>query len=170
MNPSSHDFLSSHLEDYLETIFHLQTQNRVARARDIAERLDVTRASVTGALKTLTEKGLVNHAPYSYVTLTKQGETIALEIIRRHETLKDFFEHFLYLDPEKADANACRVEHAVDSETIDRLLLFLEFLKKCPRTDKQWREELSKCGQQEVTPSRCQECLTNLLLRFESDN
>ena len=52
--------LSASLEDYLEVIYNLSKQSRVARSKDIAEALGVSRASVTGALRTLTEKNLVN--------------------------------------------------------------------------------------------------------------
>ncbi|MFH1140008.1 MAG: metal-dependent transcriptional regulator [Pseudomonadota bacterium] len=125
--------LSSQLEDYLEAICFLQKQDRVARAKDIAERLGVTRPSVTSALKSLAENGLISHEPYSYVVLTPAGEAVAEEITRRHGVLRDFFENFLSLPPDQADANACRVEHAVDSEAMDRLVAFLEFLRQCPR-------------------------------------
>jgi len=55
--------LSASLEDYLEVIFHLEKSNRVARAKDIADQMNVQRASVTGALKALAGKGLINYSP-----------------------------------------------------------------------------------------------------------
>jgi DtxR family Mn-dependent transcriptional regulator len=150
--------LSSQLEDYLEAIYFLQQQDRVARAKDIAERLGVTRPSVTSALKSLAESGLINHEPYSYVILTPQGEEVAKEISRRHEVLKDFFGNFLNLPPEQADANACRVEHAVDSEAMDRLVAFLDFLRQCPRVGE---EVVSLFNDFLVSGERgdCQECV-----------
>ena len=83
--------LSASLEDYLEVIFHLEQSNRVARAKDIADQMNVQRASVTGALKSLAGRGLVNYSPYSYITLTPAGRNIARDVIQRHEVLKDFF-------------------------------------------------------------------------------
>ena len=83
--------LSASLEDYLEVIYHLERSNRVARAKDIADQMSVQRASVTGALKALAGRGLINYSPYSYITLTSAGRTVAQDIIRRHETLKEFF-------------------------------------------------------------------------------
>ena len=62
--------LSASLEDYLEVIFHLEQSNRVARAKDIADQMNVQRASVTGALKALSGRGLINYSPYSFITLT----------------------------------------------------------------------------------------------------
>ena len=65
--------LSSSLEDYLEAIFNLLKESNIARSKDIAESLGVSRASVTGALRVLKEKGLANYKPYDYITLTETG-------------------------------------------------------------------------------------------------
>lgn len=157
--------LSSNLEDYLETIYHLEKESRVARAKDIAERLSVSRASVTGALKTLGDKGLINYEPYSYVTLTKQGQGIASEIDRRHRILKGFFQDFLQLGPELSDANACRVEHAMDQAAINRLVDFLAFLEECPRTGPDWLESFDHYCRDQKSPERCRACLEKCLER-----
>ena len=125
--------ISPTMEDYLEQIYHLQEEGRVARSKDVAEKLGVTKGTVTGTLKTLAAKGLIDHQPYSYITLTDAGEKAALEIIRRHEVLKDFFENVLRLQSEAAEANACRIEHAVDDDLMDRLVAFLDFLRQCPQ-------------------------------------
>ena len=68
------------MEDYLEAILALERLHKVARAKDIAERLKVKRGTVTGALKSLAEKGMINYTPYSYITLTPKGSEIASEI------------------------------------------------------------------------------------------
>ena len=91
--------LSASLEDYLEVIFHLEQSNRVARAKDIADQMNVQRASVTGALKALAGRGLINYSPYSFITLTPPGRDIAREVIRRHRVLKEFFVNTLQLGP-----------------------------------------------------------------------
>ena len=58
----------------------------------------MNKSSVIGALRSLSEKGLVNYAPYDLITLTAEGEQVAKEVVRRHETLKDFFMKILLLD------------------------------------------------------------------------
>jgi hypothetical protein len=82
--------LSANMEDYLETIYHIVSEKKAARAKDIAVRMAVNSASVTGALRLLAEKGHINYAPYDVITLTPSGETLARDIVRRHEILKDF--------------------------------------------------------------------------------
>ena len=82
--------LSGNLEDYLETILELQKDNTVARVKDIAKNLGVLSGTVTSALRTLSDKGLINYKPYSFITLTGKGEEIAKEVLRRHKVIKDF--------------------------------------------------------------------------------
>ncbi len=155
--------LSASLEDYLEVIYHLEQSNRVARAKDIADQMNVQRASVTGALKSLAGRGLINYSPYSFITLTSEGRTIARDIIHRHDTLKRFFMNTLQLDPEQAEANACRIEHAIDLMAIDRLVRFLEFLQICPRTGIDWFDAFARFCKKGAQTSSCEKCLKECL-------
>ena len=158
--------LSASLEDYLEVIYHLEGSNRVARAKDIADQMSVQRASVTGALKALAGRGLINYSPYSFITLTPAGRTVARDVIRRHETLKEFFIAALQLDPEEAEANACRIEHAIDPMAVDRLVRFLEFIKMCPRTGLDWLSAFARYCQEGSKTSNCEACLKVCLERI----
>jgi len=124
--------LSASLEDYIEAIAHIVADKKVARGKDIAKRLKVSRASVTEALRALSRKGLVNYEPYEVITLTNKGRDVAGDVIRRHEALKDFFIKVLAIDDAIAEESACRIEHAAPPEVIDRLIRFVEFLEDCP--------------------------------------
>lgn len=157
--------LSASLEDYLEVIFHLEQSNRVARAKDIADQMSVQRASVTGALKALAGRGLINYSPYSYITLTSAGREIARDVIRRHQALKEFFMTTLQLGHEDAEANACRIEHAIAPEAIERLVQFLEFMKICPRTGIEWYEAFARYCKKGLQSSDCQACLQQCIER-----
>jgi DtxR family Mn-dependent transcriptional regulator len=159
MNPEHCEGLSASLEDYLEVIFHLEQSNRVARAKDIADQMNVQRASVTGALRALAGRHLINYSPYSYITLTAAGREVAHDIIHRHATLKDFFVTALQLSPEEAEANACRIEHAIDPVAIDRLVRFLEFIKTCPRTGTDWFQAFARFCQRGALTSNCEACV-----------
>jgi len=160
------DGLSASLEDYLEVIFHLEQSNRVARAKDIADQMNVQRASVTGALKALAVRGLINYSPYSYITLTPTGRDIARDVIHRHDALKEFFITALHLAPEQAEANACRIEHAIDPEAIDRIIQFLKFIKTCPRAGQDWFEAFARFYQKGTQSSNCEDCLKTCLDRI----
>ena len=119
-------------EDYLEAILLLVRRDRVARVRDIAKSLQVGMPSVTTALKALSKRGLVNYDPYQVITLTPEGRDQAEEVSRRHHVLRSFLTDVLGLELESAEAYACRMEHAVDGELLDRLAGLAEFVRSCP--------------------------------------
>jgi len=125
--------LSASLEDYIETIYHIITEKRVARGKDISARLSVSGPSVTEALRALAKRGLVNYAPYEVITLTDKGSSIAEDVIRRHNSLKQFFTHVLALDETLAEEGACKIEHTAPQEIIARMVDFIKFLEGCPQ-------------------------------------
>ena len=124
--------LSDSMEDYLETIFHLSREKGFARAKSIARQMQVHMPSVTGALRTLKARGLVEYEPYAVVTLTSRGEREARQLVRSHAALKTFLWRILGLPEKEADENACRMEHAISPRTLDRLIAFVDFLDRSP--------------------------------------
>ena len=155
--------LTESAQSYLEVIFDLEITQKVARAKDIAERLGVQRGSVSGALKSLEEKGLINYQPYSFITLTEIGREIAAEIVHRHAVLKDFLLNVLQIDEETADATACRMEHVIDKKTVERLVCFIEYINTCPRAGKEWLESfINFCKADEKSRQKCQSCIDEL--------
>ena len=157
------DALSSSMEDYLEAIFHISSEKQAARAKDIADRVQVNKSSVTGALRSLSEKGLVNYAPYDLITLTAKGKKLAAEVVRRHEALKAFFIKILLIDKDEAEEASCRVEHAVSKNIIDRLIRFVEFMEVCPRGGKEWLEGFRRHCENGDTAIHCEDYITACL-------
>jgi DtxR family Mn-dependent transcriptional regulator len=154
------DALTESMENYLETILALEEDHKVARAKEIAERLDIQRGSVTGGLKTLAERGLINYEPYSYITLTPEGKRIAKEVARRHAVLTDFLLNILRVNPELAEENACRMEHAIDNTVLERLVCFIEYIHTCPRAGDQWIDAFVEfCRTDAPSEQRCQTCI-----------
>jgi len=148
--------LSESLEDYLEVILKLEQAQKVARAKDIAEKMNVQRGSVTGALKNLKEKKLINYEPYSFITLTPKGKKLAREITRRHSVLKDFLFNVLQIDTETAEATACRMEHAIDKKTLERLVCFIDYVHKFPKAGENWIKSFIKyCKSVEQDLEKC---------------
>lgn len=125
--------ISPSLEDYIEVIYNTIKEKSVARAKDIKDELSVHGASVTGALRTLADKGLINYKPYEYITLTSEGEKIGKAISRRHKILRDFMINVLGKDPESTEQVACGMEHSMDPDLTVRLATFLEFTEKNPQ-------------------------------------
>ena len=133
--------LSASLEDYLEAIFHIVAKNQVARAKDVARRLGVTRSSVTVAMRALAERDLINYARYEVITLTAEGKRISEEVVKRHRTLEDFFVKILSVDSGLADKAACEMEHSLPREILGPLTDFVDFVERCPECLEEFRQE-----------------------------
>ncbi len=151
--------LSANMEDYLEAIYWLVQRDRVARVKDIAERLGVSMPSVTGALKNLSAKGLVNYDRYQFITLTEEGRGVAREVARHHEVLKDFLIKVLHLPAEEAEANACRMEHAIGEKVLERFVRFLDFVETCPRGGGDWLESFGRFCSRDLRAENCDRCI-----------
>ena len=128
--------LSASLEDYIETIYHIVEENHVARAKNIAAELNVSRSSVTEALRTLSSKGLINYAPYEVITMTPKGRKVAEDVILRHNTLKNFFVQILSIEEDVAEESACKIEHAADPQVINRMIDFMKLVESTPQLEK----------------------------------
>lgn len=162
--------LSESMEDYLENILALEKQYKVARVKDIAKRMGVLRGSVTSALKQLADKELINYKPYSYITLTRKGKTIAREISKRHNIISDFLQNVLLLEPENAETNACRMEHAMDDSAIDRLVQFIEYIHYCPRAGDDWLQSFVRYySKKKHDTNTCLNCLEECVNRYQKE-
>ncbi len=159
--------LSPSMEDYLEVIYGLVQENRVARVRDIADILSVTMPSVTGALKKLSKKQLVNYDPHEVITLTPEGEALARKLAHAHRSIASFLTEILNIQPDIAEKNACRMEHAIDDVVLTRLIRYIEFVGKCPGVVARFSEELGLFCPENPDRTTCTKCLEGRLDNHE---
>ena len=111
------------VENYLKSLWQLGPDN--VATLDLAQHLDVTPASATKMIKRLTEKGLVEHIPYKGASLTKEGESKALSVVRRHRLLETFLSQTLELGSEQLHDEAERLEHALSNELEEAIANYL---------------------------------------------
>ena len=121
--------LTASLEDYLEIICNYSSLNKNIRAIDISRKLDVSRASVTEALKKLANKGYINYGRYDAISLTEQGKKVAENVVSRHSVLQDFFENYLGLTEVEASINACKIEHVITDNAFNKISELLDRVK-----------------------------------------
>ncbi len=113
--------MTESLEMYLETISLLRERMRMARVTDIARELGVSKPSVHAALHELERRGLIEHEHYGEVFLSQAGKEASAEIRRRHELLSSFLRNVVGVGAEIAERDACRIEHYLSRETMDRI-------------------------------------------------
>lgn len=147
---------TSSMEDYLEAIAFLRAGKARVRVSTISRMLGVKMPSVTSALKKLAEEGLVVHERYGDVTLTREGDTIAADVIHRHEALTRFLAEILGLDSQTAAEDACKMEHAISPGTRDRLSRFVEFVLSAPK-EPEWLRNFNYYVKHGERPAVCQD-------------
>lgn len=153
------DTLTASLEDYLEAIFHIIAEKQAVKPKDIAKRLKVSNSSVTGALRSLAEKKLINYAPYDVISLTPTGKTAAKDVIRRHEVLCDFFVKVLAVEECDADKAACQMEHSIPKMILERFIQFAEFIEVCPRGGSKWIAGFGYHCDHDNNQENCERCI-----------
>lgn len=116
-------------EDYLECMVRIESEageGAGVRSVDIANQLDVSKASVNKAVAALKSQGLVDQSHYGKVMLTDEGRTIGEAVWYRHRLLRTFLMRELGVPYQRADSEACMMEHALSEDTMDRWLRYLE--------------------------------------------
>ena len=141
--------ITSTQEDYLEAIYMLTEKNKVARNKDIAEKLDVKRATVTATLKILAQKEFINYVSHGYITLTESGYKIAKDVANKHMLFNQFFTKILGLSEKEAYPLACKLEHVVKGEAFQRFSDLVDAIMKCTNNSKycvSCKQDNEKCS------------------------
>lgn len=118
-------------ENYLKAIYHLQEKEGTVSTNALAEKLQTKPASVTDMMKKLSTKKLLHYQPYYGFSLSKEGEKIAVFIIRRHRLWEYFLSEKLKFNWNEVHQLAEELEHVSSQSLINRLDEYLGF----PRTD-----------------------------------
>ncbi len=116
-------------EDYLECLVRIEQEEGAedgVRSVDVAKRLNVSKASVNKAVAALKAQGLVDQSHYGKVILTDQGREVGTAVWYRHRLIRTFLVRELGVDFERADSEACMMEHALSEDTMSRWLAYLE--------------------------------------------
>ncbi len=108
-------------ENYTKAIYALQQRGGTVTTNALAERLGVTAASASGMVKKLNALGLVRHEPYRGVQLTRDGERVALEVLRHHRLLELYLAERLDMPWDRVHDEAEVLEHVI-SEELEELI------------------------------------------------
>ena len=124
--------LTGSQEEYLKTIYLLEKNNKRVRVTDIANKLKITKPSVNKGINTLKEMGLANYESYGNISLTEEGENLAVGIIKRQDILEMFLVEVLEIDKKQAMEEAKAMKHVVSEDTALKLDKYIkEVLNLC---------------------------------------
>ena len=122
---------SSVVEDYLERILELINMKGYARVVDIAQRLQISKASVTNMVQRLDAEGLLKYEKFRGLVLTTAGEALAQNITHRHQLLTDFLK-LLGLDDEVIYHDVEGMEHHISPPTLRAIEALTSHLQRQP--------------------------------------
>lgn len=114
-------------ENYLEAILRLSEKNGHVRSIDIVEDLNLSKPSVSVAMKNFRENGYINVDESGHITLTKKGLEIAKKTYSRHKLIKDLLVK-IGVSEEAAEEDACKIEHDISDQTYKKLVELFERL------------------------------------------
>jgi DtxR family Mn-dependent transcriptional regulator len=120
------------MEEYLETICKLGSEQSPVALSALSNQLGISSVSANEMIKKLVARGLVTYEPYKGVTLTAEGQTQALGVIRRHRLWERFLADVLGLPWDRVHEEACQLEHATSSLVEEKLSQFLDEPETCP--------------------------------------
>ncbi len=112
-------------EDYLEAILILRERLGAVRSIDVVHQLELTKPSVSVAMKRFRENGYIEMDKDGFITLLPSGEEIAQRIYSRHKLLTKFLVA-LGVSEKMAAADACKMEHDLSDETFEKITSYLE--------------------------------------------
>ena len=107
-------------EDYLEAILILRERQGTVRSIDVAHQLELTKPSVSVAMKRFRENGYIEMDTDGFITLLPPGEEIAQRIYSRHKWLTEILIQ-IGVNEETASEDACKIEHDLSEETFARI-------------------------------------------------
>ena len=108
-------------ENYLETILILQKRKGFVRSIDIASELNYSKPSISRAIGILKKNQYITVEEGGKITFTEKGLLKATEIYNRHAVIKRFFMYYLGVDELVASQDACRIEHIISAESLQKM-------------------------------------------------
>jgi DtxR family transcriptional regulator, Mn-dependent transcriptional regulator len=124
--------MKSTTEDYIKHIYLLQASGIRIRTSVLAELMHISMPSVSEMVKKLTDSGYISSRPYHGFKLTRQGEELALTLIRKHRLLEYFMVKVLNFEWEEVHQEAEKLEHAVSEKFINSLEKVLGYPESDP--------------------------------------
>ena len=119
--------ISMALGDYLEALVLLGgTPEKPVRSVDVANKLGISKPSVSSAVSTLKRKCLVDQQYRSGITLTERGYELGCGIVERHRIAERFLAEVLQLPDDQVQAESAFIKYAIQDESLPRWQEFVE--------------------------------------------
>lgn len=133
-------------QDYLKTIYDLEEWGKYSAAKSedrqagatltqIATAMNQRTSTASEAIKKLKSKGLIDHAPYGDIKLSRHGHELAVQMVRRHRLIETYLVQQLGYGISEVHEEAEVLEHAVSDLFIERIDATLGHPERDPHGD-----------------------------------
>lgn len=132
--------LTSAMEDYLEMIYRVCSENNYTRVGKLSEMLHVKPSSASKMIFKLADMGYIKYDRYEIILLTEKGKKNGAYLLRRHNVIEEFLQT---IQSDKVLEETELIEHSLGLATVTNLSAFMEFMKKNDLINK-WFSEIKK--------------------------
>lgn len=150
--------LSPSHEHYLRAIWEVRSRHGYARLTDVARELGVSHPTLSVGLQPLEKRRLVSHDEHRFLVLTPPGERVAREVHHRFRVLQAFLADVLGVPRERAEREACLLEHQVSADTAERLLNVLKLMQVDRTLRQTFQQRLAAFHRDCQTKDSCATC------------
>lgn len=151
--------LTASFEKYLCAIYEIEKKNKAARVKDIANFLSIGASSVSEAMKALEKKECINYEPYGLITLTKKGQKIVVEKLKRNEIISNFLKDVLLIDENEIAVNAQKIEYGMSEIVLEKFVRFLTFMQTCSCKEPKWIKSFKYFALNGELQDKCCSCI-----------
>lgn len=124
-------------EDYIEAVYRrLRETPEGVRVTDLAADFGCRLPTVTRTVRALAAQGYLEHESRRLVRLTAAGLVMARDIAHRHDDVVSLLEVVLGLPPDRAEADACQIEHGLSKQAADALHALLNYIEALPAAER----------------------------------
>lgn len=151
--------LTASFENYLCAIYEIEKKNKAARVKDISTFLSIGAPSVSEAMKALEKKECINYEPYGLITLTKKGQKIVVEKLKRNEIISNFLRDVLLVDESIIEKNSQTIEYGMDEAVLEKFVRFLTFMQTCSCKEPKWIKSFKYYAKEGKLQDKCISCI-----------
>ncbi|MEX0749716.1 MAG: metal-dependent transcriptional regulator, partial [Dehalococcoidia bacterium] len=129
---TTNDHPTDTIEDYLQTIYSLETEGEKPISARLARWMNVTPPTAWATVQRMHRDGLVELDEKKVIHLTEHGRELAMSVARRHRLAERFLTDVLKLGWAEAHHQAHQFEHGMTPLIEERLFKLLDNPMTCP--------------------------------------
>jgi len=124
--------VSQKMRFYAAEIYRLQQDYELVPLSLLTEHVNISAQAISIMVQRMKSLGYLNYEPYRGVTLTSEGERIAMPALRRHRLVEVFLVRSMNYDWAAAHELSDGFERGINDEIEDRIDELTDHPKRCP--------------------------------------